>query len=58
MTIVESKRVLSDYTVPANSKVDSDALTDVRSGGNKRLTLNWWKLYLDSCASYHTFFVK
>ena len=24
----------------------------------KGLTLNWWKLYLDRCASYHTFFVK
>ena len=24
----------------------------------KRLTLDWWKLYLDSCASFHTFFVK
>ena len=34
------------------------ALTDVKSGGNKRLTLDWWKLYLDSCASYHTLFVK
>ena len=22
------------------------------------MTLDWWKLYLDSCASYHTFFVK
>ena len=21
-------------------------------------TLNWWKCYLDSCASYHTFFVR
>ena len=25
LTIVEAKRVLSDYTVPVNSKVDSDA---------------------------------
>ena len=23
----------------------------------KRVTLNWWKLYLDSCATYHTAFV-
>ena len=22
------------------------------------MTLEWWKCYLDSCASYHTFFVK
>ena len=28
------------------------------SGGNKRLTLDWWNLYLDSCVSYHPFFVK
>ena len=41
-----------------NSKSIGVALTGVRSGGNNRLTLNWWKLYLDSCASYHTFFVK
>ena len=41
-----------------NSKSIGIALTDVKSGGNKRLTLDWWKLYLDSCASYHTFFVK
>ena len=34
------------------------ALTDVSSGGNKRLTLNWWKVYLDSCAPYHTCFIK
>ena len=25
---------------------------------NGRYTLDWWKCYLDSCASYHTFFVK
>ena len=25
LTIIEAKRVLSDYTVPINSKVDSDA---------------------------------
>ena len=24
----------------------------------KRSTLEWWKCYLDSCASYHTFFAK
>ena len=41
-----------------NSKSVGVALTDMKSGGNKRLTLDWWKLYLDSCASYHTFFVK
>ena len=41
------------------------ALADVKSGrgGKKsgcsgRITLEWWKHYLDSCASYHTFFVK
>ena len=33
------------------------AMTGVSSGG-KRLTLDWWKVYLDSCASYHTFFIK
>ena len=26
--------------------------------GGKRSTLQWWKVYLDSCASYHTFFLK
>ena len=41
-----------------NSKSVGVALTDVKSGGKRRLTLYWWKLYLDSCASYHTFFVK
>ena len=34
------------------------SLTDVSSGGNKKLALDWWKVYLDSCTSYHTFFVK
>ena len=23
-----------------------------------RFTLDWWKCYLDSCANYHTFFIK
>ena len=23
-----------------------------------RFTLDWWKCYLDSCATYHTFFIK
>ena len=23
-----------------------------------RYTLDWWKFYLDSCVTYHTFFVK
>ena len=23
-----------------------------------RFTLDWWKVYLDSCATYHSFFVK
>ena len=23
-----------------------------------RFMLDWWKVYLDSCATYHTFFVK
>ena len=41
-----------------NSKSIGVALTDVKSRGENRLTLNWWKLYLDSCVSYHTFFVK
>ena len=27
----------------------------IKSG---RYTLDWWKCYLDSCASYHTFFVR
>ena len=38
------------------------ALADVKSGrGGKnsgrshRITLEWWKCYLDSCALYHTF---
>ena len=26
--------------------------------GDNRVTLDWWKCYLDSCASYHTFFIK
>ena len=28
------------------------------SSGGKQLTLQWWKVYLDSCATYHTFFIK
>ena len=41
------------------------ALADVKSdqgekksGRSRRRTLEWWKAYLDSCASYHTFFSK
>ena len=41
-----------------NSKSVGVALNDVKSGGEKRLTFDWWKFYLDSCASYHTFLVK
>ena len=41
-----------------NSKIIGVALTNVKSGGNKRLTLDWWKLYLDRCVLYHTFFFK
>lgn len=26
--------------------------------GRNRNTLDWWKCYLDSCATYHTFFIK
>ena len=25
---------------------------------SRRHTLDWWKSYLDSCASYHTFFFR
>ena len=28
---------------------------DKKSGRGHRVTLEWWKAYLDSCASYHTF---
>ena len=41
------------------------ALADVKSGRDekksgcgRRTTLEWWKAYLDSCASYHTFFPR
>ena len=34
---------------------DPEGYPQVRNG---RYTLDWWKCYLDSCASYHTFFVK
>ena len=30
----------------------------MKSGGGKRLTLNGRKCYLDSCTSYHVFFIK
>ena len=29
----------------------------INGKGSKR-TLCWWKCYLDSCASYHTFFLE
>merc|ERR1712194_170324 len=28
------------------------------SGPGGRFTLTWWKCYLDSCASYHSFFIE
>ena len=28
------------------------------SSREKRLTLQWWKVYLDNCATYHTFYIK
>ena len=35
-----------------------DVESDKKSGRSRRRTLEWWKAYLDSCASYHTFFSK
>ena len=31
---------------------------DVEFTRGGRLTMEWWKCYLDSCVSYHTFFVR
>ena len=45
-------------TPPPKPKSVGIELADVKSGRGGRLTLEWWKCYLDSCASYHTFFVK
>ena len=28
------------------------------SGPSGRFTLTWWKCYLESCASYHSFFIE
>ena len=36
----------------------ADVESDKKSGRSRRRTLEWWKAYLDSCASYHTFFSK
>ena len=33
----------------------ADVECDKKSGRSSRRTLEWWKAYLDSCASYHTF---
>ena len=55
---------LSDKPVCEQSKTESISLP---KGSEKpvlaelpglRFTLDWWKVYLDSCATYHTFFVK
>ena len=42
------------------------AIPVIEGGGNPiliklptgRFTLDWWKCYLDSCATYHTFFIE
>ena len=31
---------------------------DKKSGRGHRITLEWWKCYIDSCASYHNCFAK
>ena len=55
---------LSDKPVCKQSKTESVSLP---KGGEKlvlaevpglRFTLDWWKVYLDNCATYYTFFVK
>ena len=55
MTLTEVKR----------PKVNCDAYgrqlikaTPFVKNGDNCVTLDWWKCYLDSCASYHTFFMK
>ena len=52
----------ADPQGPSKSATVGIALTDVtsekKSGCSRRRTLEWWKAYLDSCASYHTFFSK
>ena len=46
---------------PTKNMITPDGLNDlevtalINRKGNK-LTLCWWKCYLDSCASYHNFF--
>ena len=30
----------------------------IKRGIKSKYALDWWKCYLDSCATYHTFFVK
>jgi hypothetical protein len=44
---------VSNGVVSVNNK-------EAKSGFEKRSrhTLDWWKCYLDSCASYHTFFIR
>ena len=30
----------------------------LENGPGRRFTLTWWKCYLDSCVSYHSFFME
>ena len=51
---VRKSRTTKNMIKPAGRyAMDGTAL--INGKGGKR-TLCWWKFYLDSCASYHTFF--
>ena len=52
------KILIPKASAECNSTSVGVALTDVKSSGNKRLTLDSWKLYLNSYTSYHTFFCQ
>ena len=37
---------------------DRSVNTAITNSSDNRYTLDWWKLYLDSCTNYHSFFAK
>ena len=45
----------SENTVPLDMGSEKPVLSELHT---ERFTLDNWKCYLDSCATYHTFFVR
>ena len=53
--ILKIKKKAEKIAVPVNEGGENPILIELPTD---RFTLDWWKCYLDSCATYHTFFIE